>query len=857
MRQRACAAVLPVAGAVLCLLLALGGAQGKDADLFAEVQAHHFHVAAHTGSVATAPSLHELEMRAVARLHSRVMRPNSAKEPMHSMSEVAQGSLLADAEKEMQQEEGKDAKFSSQRMPGSHDEAQDSTLAVDEDHGHVPTKIVEEALKLAQQRDGPALPATRTPSQPMPKAMSKSLLAKALKEQQSDFARVGKYDRAQAPSKHASEAAEAVDKDHGRVSLKWIKLAEKLAKQQGQSMEQDKTSSIQLVNWKSEAEDKMHGKVADWQIALMKKAQAERQQDDEKLNKPLAQAMQKEGYISDKHAHTEDKMKALAVDHTKLEDTKKLANLAMKVQKERNDDDQNVEKPLARQMVKEGYLKDEYPISKLSAKESKIAKDTTQLHPGKADYVKEAKAAEADREADADKLEKNLAHDMVKQGYMKQKGLTAQQKRMSALAKDTTQMQPNKLDGYVEEVKAAEGNRKEDFAKKQEPLYQQMKSQGYVKKTRTGFQASAKDTTQLHPQQAVDYVKEAKEAEADRNEDADKLEKPLAVEMMRQGYLHNQKRMTMQDRAIDRTNMKNVDMQEVSGLAGKARLHPHMPKGTPQLHSTQAVDYVKEANEAEADRNEDADRLEKPLAVEMTRQGYLHNKLATMQDRAVDHTNMKNINMKEMSGLAGKARLHPHMPKGTPEHTQQAVDYVKEAKVAEADRNEDADRLEKPLAVEMTRQGYLHNKIATMRDRAIDHTNLKYLDMEEVSGLEGRAKVHLQMDKDMTNLHPKQFVDSRAIDHTNLKNIDMKEVSGLAGEAKLHLYNSRKGPADQTKLTHLDDDDNKMAAATMKDIAKITGAQFQVRANLDSDTLCPCVWVPSHLRAMLAKLHNP
>jgi len=34
MRPRACAAVLPVAGAVLCLLLALGGAQGKDADLF-------------------------------------------------------------------------------------------------------------------------------------------------------------------------------------------------------------------------------------------------------------------------------------------------------------------------------------------------------------------------------------------------------------------------------------------------------------------------------------------------------------------------------------------------------------------------------------------------------------------------------------------------------------------------------------------------------------------------------------------------------------------------------------------------------------------------------------------------------
>jgi len=34
MRPRACVAVLPVAGAVMCLLLALGGAQGKDEDLF-------------------------------------------------------------------------------------------------------------------------------------------------------------------------------------------------------------------------------------------------------------------------------------------------------------------------------------------------------------------------------------------------------------------------------------------------------------------------------------------------------------------------------------------------------------------------------------------------------------------------------------------------------------------------------------------------------------------------------------------------------------------------------------------------------------------------------------------------------
>jgi len=44
------------------------------------------------------------------------------------------------------------------------------------------------------------------------------------------------------------------------------KLAEKLADQPGQSVELDKTSSTQLVSWKSEAEDQMHGEVADWQV---------------------------------------------------------------------------------------------------------------------------------------------------------------------------------------------------------------------------------------------------------------------------------------------------------------------------------------------------------------------------------------------------------------------------------------------------------------------------------------------------------------------------------------------------------------------------------------------------------------
>jgi len=494
-----------------------------------------------------------------------------------------------------------------------------------------------------------------------------------------------------------------VDKDHGHVSLKWIKLAQKLAKEQGKSMRQDAiaaTSSTQLVGWKDEAEDKMHGTVPAWQVALMKKARAERQEDDEQLNKPLAEAMQKEGYIYDTHSHTPDKMKELAVDHTKLEDPKRLANLAIKAQKERDDDAKEIEKPLAQQMVKDGYLKDPHAAARLAAKERKIAMDSTQLYP-------------------------------------------------------------KKLDAYVKEVKAAEDDRKEDFAQKQEPLYQHMKKEGFVKKPKADkFAAVAKDVTQLHPNQAVNYVKEANEAEADRDADDQKYEKPLADEMTKQGFMEQKGFLTVQQKrmrelAIDHMQMhpKKLDayVKEVRTAEGDRKedfakkeepLYQQMKregfvkepmatkfvgvaKDTTVLHHKQGMDdYLAEAAKAKEDRDADSRKLEKPLAHEMVRQGYVYNekRAASMQDRAVDKTNMKTIDIEEVSGLAGKAKFHLYSNRKGPSHGSKltprpAHDYVKEAKEAMADRDADTEKEQRPLANELVRQGYLHARQSHGRAR--------------------------------------------------------------------------------------------------------------------------------------------
>ena len=72
-----------------------------------------------------------------------------------------------------------------------------------------------------------------------------------------------------------------------------------------------------------------------------------------------------------------------------------------------------------------------------------------------------------------------------------------------------------------------------------------------------------------------------------------------------------------------------------------------------QLNS-QGEDYIKEASEAKAERDADDAKVEKPLADQMVRQGYLREKGAVdpMVERAVDHTKI-TASMKEASEITG------------------------------------------------------------------------------------------------------------------------------------------------------------------------------------------------------------
>ena len=70
----------------------------------------------------------------------------------------------------------------------------------------------------------------------------------------------------------------------------------------------------------------------------------------------------------------------------------------------------------------------------------------------------------------------------------------------------------------------------------------------------------------------------------------------------------------------------------------------------------EGTDYVQEAKQAEAERDSDDAKIEKPLADQMVREGYLSNK-HKLEDRAVDHTNMSSEYVKEASEIGVKEQV--------------------------------------------------------------------------------------------------------------------------------------------------------------------------------------------------------
>jgi len=146
------------------------------------------------------------------------------------------------------------------------------------------------------------------------------------------------------------------------------------------------------------------------------------------------------------------------------------------------------------------------------------------------------------------------------------------------------------------------------------------------------------------------------------------------------------------------------------------KLKNGIPKGT---------DYIKDAMEAKADRDADDAKIEKEEFPQDN------------DPRAVDHTKMPAAYAKEVATVTGARhaqvghKLNNRSPEGT--------DYVQEAKEAEAERDADDAKVEKPLADQMVRQGYLQKKgfAARMAERAVDHTKITASMMKEASEITG------------------------------------------------------------------------------------------------------------------------
>ena len=657
-------------------------------------------------SAASAPSAHSLEMKAVERVRSE-LHP-AAKQPrerLHTLSEVEQGSLLADAQREMKAEAQVEDGALHARGGSTARAESEARLAEDRDHGHVPLKFVKEAMQLARERDGPQAARPKPAAvQHLSKAAESSLLRKALQEQNADTAKFGKFVRTSA-RRAPGESDEAEDKDHGHVKLKWIKLAQKLAKEQGQSLAEYKADQKPA----EEAADSTQKGVKDWQLALMKKAEQERQDDAERVEKPLAEEMVKQGYLIDPKAEKQraERTRELAKDRTqpgvrnnlassaqeteetvqKTEETKGRTQLhrqssvdayvqeVQQVEDKRAAEDKKKEKPLADEMVRQGYLRDKHVETKAEAKMKDRAMDHMLEHPNKLqDFVKEVNVAEAKRATDDARIEKPLADQMVRQGYLRDRTqVTKAQAKMKERATDHMLEHPTKLNSYVKDVKRVEGERAADDEKEEKPLAREMVREGFLKpkaRETTAFRAAAKDTTILnHKKHGMDvYLSEAMKAESERNADAKKVQKPLADEMVRQGYLRPKNvQSRVEVRAEDHTDMKKINVKEVESL-GKATKHvfnAHKgPTDSTQLnHRTvkKAVDYVKEAMEAKAERDADAEKVERPLAEAMVHEGYLRKKGPTLSDRAVDHTNMQRVDGREIASLTGAVLQVWHM----------------------------------------------------------------------------------------------------------------------------------------------------------------------------------------------------
>lgn len=122
-------------------------------------------------------------------------------------------------------------------------------------------------------------------------------------------------------------------------------------------------------------------------------------------------------------------------------------------------------------------------------------------------------------------------------------------------------------------------------------------------------------------------------------------------------------------------------------------------------YSPKTNDYVKEAMEAKAERDADDQKIQKPLADAMVRQGYFERK-GGIAKRAVDQTNLNGNANNGVGQKLSPAALAARVAQGQ-------ADFLKDAMRAKAMKDAEDAKVQAPLAREMVKQGYLkpHNVI--------------------------------------------------------------------------------------------------------------------------------------------------
>ena len=704
-----------------------------------------------------------------ARLHSLY-----AAEPVHHFTvvkaDVQQLAMRAPSVVQLGDEAAVQAHAQGREAGGRSTTA---ALARDDDHGHVPAFMLREALKLAKEQ-GSSHAKAKIPENVMSAAAQKRLLVKAVKEQNADQKHAESFYPTSSQGQRASVVdSAAVDKDHGHVSMKFIRLAEKLALEQDQSMALHATQ--ELSNTAGHG-----GESAPWTSALIKAERQEDRQSRSELENPLAMGVA--NLQSTKHTSS------LAMSSRKNGATNHVRSASEAITQQAAAG-MNLERPTAQDKAKQRPAEN---TKAAGAKQKVISQDHTQgreahvgeteamqthvekatalnpdteaifhhnkkealLQAGKFtttamhadtvdDFVQEAAAASADKAQDDEQIEKPLAHMMVKEGYVDNPEKEA--RKWAFFAQDHTQT-PSK---FVQEVAGLNGgeamlhdaNRvghqlhgaKPDADSKAEKLISDEEakenpavdsgneraldttdvdlSSAYVREVSRINHGAVEGPKQqqliTHPSPLAKYIKEANAAAAQKKADDAKVETPLYDEMVKGRYIRDQHKYAMA--GIDFTNRSKMPpiqakaTPEAAGQKPLQRLGQY--SGGPHIQRQSVVKYLKEAAQAAAQKAADDEKVQKPLADMMVREHYIVDR----DQMAKDSTDFSRVKMmggpeKLDRNAPGDGSTHPSLTSKVDSEAKAGADLFKDAM---ARRNEEDAKKQGPLYDAMVAQGYV------------------------------------------------------------------------------------------------------------------------------------------------------